>query len=288
MMRTRLAAAKVSRRAHPPNRAWPATARLTRRPTRTAAPSVAPSASSSTTKSRRPTTPRRRCQTRTSLRPLPASRARRAKSTASATTHTPTVRTSRFVQPNTEIISIQRQIHGDSESDEEIRLRMLARRVSRSPSGQAKKQRAVSYTTSTTTSTSTTEWSAGGVDVFDEAAATAGASATDRPAMNKTPRAEARLIRRRRNRSISRSSARRGEEDSRRLRVRRPDRRRTALRLWRASRSGGDDCLVAFDLLKTSAARSQSKSAKGEDMCRGRKTVSLQGTKIAQHCRALR
>lgn len=61
-----------------------------------------------------------------------------------------------FVQPDTEIVSIERHVRGESESEEEYHLRMMARRTSRSPSSNQKK-RAVSYTTTTTT---TTAWTA--------------------------------------------------------------------------------------------------------------------------------
>lgn len=59
-----------------------------------------------------------------------------------------------MIEPDTEIISIQRHTQGDSESEEEFQLRMLARRSSRSPVASNKK-RAVSCVTTTTTKT---EW----------------------------------------------------------------------------------------------------------------------------------
>ncbi|KAK3060817.1 hypothetical protein LTS18_007628, partial [Coniosporium uncinatum] len=60
------------------------------------------------------------------------------------------------VKPDTEIVSMQRVTQGESESEEEFQLRMLARRASRSPgSSPAGKRRAVSCTTTTT---QTTTW----------------------------------------------------------------------------------------------------------------------------------
>jgi len=61
------------------------------------------------------------------------------------------------VPPHTEIISMKRHVQGESESEEEYQLRLLARRTSRSPGVGAsdKKQRAASCVTTTTT---TTEW----------------------------------------------------------------------------------------------------------------------------------
>jgi cell division cycle 14 len=67
-----------------------------------------------------------------------------------------------FVRPDTEVISTSTHRHhtaaqGESESDEEFQLRMLARRASRSPTSSAEKRRAVSCT-STTTVTTTKKW----------------------------------------------------------------------------------------------------------------------------------
>jgi len=67
------------------------------------------------------------------------------------------------VQPHTEIVSIQRHVQGDSESEEEFQLRMLARRSSRSPGVAASdKKRAASCVTTTTTKT---EWTVPGEQV---------------------------------------------------------------------------------------------------------------------------
>jgi cell division cycle 14 len=62
-----------------------------------------------------------------------------------------------FIRPDNEVVTISRHIRGDSESEEEFQLRMLARRASRSPVA-LDKRRAVSCT-STTTITKTREWS---------------------------------------------------------------------------------------------------------------------------------
>lgn len=59
-----------------------------------------------------------------------------------------------FVQPDTEIISLERHAQGDVVTEEEIHLRMMAKRTSRTPASSSQK-RAVSCTTTTTT---TTEW----------------------------------------------------------------------------------------------------------------------------------
>ncbi|OCL01145.1 phosphatases II [Cenococcum geophilum 1.58] len=68
-----------------------------------------------------------------------------------------------FVKPDTEIVSIQRSTQGESESEEEFLLRMLARRTaSRSPNSK-EKRRAVSCTTMTSTTT-TTAWGVPGGD----------------------------------------------------------------------------------------------------------------------------
>lgn len=66
-----------------------------------------------------------------------------------------------LVEPDTEIISIQRHRQEGSESEEEFQLRMLNRRSSRSPSGNNKK-RAVSCVTTTTTKT---EWNIPGGEI---------------------------------------------------------------------------------------------------------------------------
>ncbi|KAI9813440.1 MAG: cell division control protein 14 [Pycnora praestabilis] len=58
------------------------------------------------------------------------------------------------VEPSTEMISVHRRVQGESESEEEWQLRMLARRTaSRSPTA-GEKKRAVTYTSTTTTTTS--------------------------------------------------------------------------------------------------------------------------------------
>ncbi|TID18317.1 phosphatases II [Venturia nashicola] len=62
-----------------------------------------------------------------------------------------------FVRPDTEVVSVSRHIRGDSESEEEYQLRLIARRAPRSPVA-SDKRRAVSCT-STTTVTKTREWS---------------------------------------------------------------------------------------------------------------------------------
>jgi cell division cycle 14 len=68
-----------------------------------------------------------------------------------------------FVKPDTDIVSIQRSTQGESESEEEFLLRMLARRTtSRSPNSK-EKRRAVSCTTMTSTTT-TTAWGVPGGD----------------------------------------------------------------------------------------------------------------------------
>lgn len=68
-----------------------------------------------------------------------------------------------IVGPHTEIVSIQRHVQGDSESEEEFQLRMLARRSSRSPGVAASdKKRAASCVTTTTTKT---EWTVPGEQV---------------------------------------------------------------------------------------------------------------------------
>lgn len=77
-----------------------------------------------------------------------------------------------FVQPDTEIVSMERHVRGVSESEEEYHLRTMARRTSRSPSSN-QKHRAVSYTTTTTT---TTAW-----------ATAPGAEAEGRQAKARTP-----------------------------------------------------------------------------------------------------
>jgi len=59
-----------------------------------------------------------------------------------------------FMEPDTEIVSLQRHYKGDTETEEAIQLRMVATRTSQSPSGSHKK-RAVSCTT---TMTNTTAW----------------------------------------------------------------------------------------------------------------------------------
>jgi cell division cycle 14 len=61
-----------------------------------------------------------------------------------------------FVKPDTEIVTIQRTTQGESESEEEFQLRMLARRASRSPVSPREKRRAVSCTTTTMTTSTTT------------------------------------------------------------------------------------------------------------------------------------
>ncbi|OCK80585.1 phosphatases II [Lepidopterella palustris CBS 459.81] len=67
-----------------------------------------------------------------------------------------------FVKEDTEIVSMQRHTQGESESEEEFQLRMLARRTtSRSPNSK-EKRRAVSCTTTTSTTTTTTAWAAPG------------------------------------------------------------------------------------------------------------------------------
>jgi cell division cycle 14 len=63
-----------------------------------------------------------------------------------------------FVKPDTEITTMQRYTQGESESEEEYQLRLMARRTaSRSPTTK-EKRRAVSCTTTTSTTTTTTAW----------------------------------------------------------------------------------------------------------------------------------
>lgn len=64
-----------------------------------------------------------------------------------------------FVRPDTEVVSTHRHVRGDSESEEEYQLRMMARRASRSPTASADKRRAVSCTSTTTVTT--TKWTLG-------------------------------------------------------------------------------------------------------------------------------
>jgi len=59
-----------------------------------------------------------------------------------------------IVQPDTEIVSLERHTQGDVVTEEEIQLRMTAKKTSRTPASSGQK-RAVSCTTTTTT---TTEW----------------------------------------------------------------------------------------------------------------------------------
>jgi cell division cycle 14 len=67
------------------------------------------------------------------------------------------------VAPHTEIISMKRHVQGESESEEEYQLRLLARRSSRSPGiASDNKKRAASCVTTTTT---TTEWNIPGEQV---------------------------------------------------------------------------------------------------------------------------
>lgn len=75
--------------------------------------------------------------------------------------------------PDTEIVSMSRHTRGDSESEEEFQLRMLARRSSRSPSARSpgsgkadNKRRAVSCTTTTTT-TFSESWNYGDENMSD-------------------------------------------------------------------------------------------------------------------------
>ena len=72
-----------------------------------------------------------------------------------------------FIKPDTEVVSMQRVTQGESESEEEYQLRMLARRASRSP-GSAQKRRAVSCTTTTTMTTSTWSIPGGESDVENQ------------------------------------------------------------------------------------------------------------------------
>jgi len=58
------------------------------------------------------------------------------------------------IQPDTEIVSLERHTQGDVVTEEEIQLRMTAKKTSRTPASSGQK-RAVSCTTTTTT---TTEW----------------------------------------------------------------------------------------------------------------------------------
>ncbi|KAF2087320.1 tyrosine-protein phosphatase CDC14 [Saccharata proteae CBS 121410] len=78
-----------------------------------------------------------------------------------------------YVRPDTEIMAVQRAGQGESESEEEYQLRMLAKRAaSRSPNsksptshGTGSKRRAVSCTTTTTTMQTTQEWVGGESDI---------------------------------------------------------------------------------------------------------------------------
>ncbi|KAJ9638852.1 cell division control protein 14 [Coniosporium apollinis] len=71
-----------------------------------------------------------------------------------------------FVKPDTEIVTSSRLVQGESESEEEFQLRMLARRASRSPTSRSPaanaKRRAVSCTTTTTTTSVTAMWNVPG------------------------------------------------------------------------------------------------------------------------------
>lgn len=68
------------------------------------------------------------------------------------------------IRPDTETVSVQRTVVGESESEEEQALRMLAssRKASLSPASRSGKRRAVSCTTTTTTMT---KWDVDGSDV---------------------------------------------------------------------------------------------------------------------------
>lgn len=71
-----------------------------------------------------------------------------------------------FVRPDTEVVTMTRHVQGESESEEEYQLRMLARRASRSPAMPNTKRRAISCTT-TTMSTTTTAWNVPGGELSD-------------------------------------------------------------------------------------------------------------------------
>jgi cell division cycle 14 len=70
-----------------------------------------------------------------------------------------------LIRPDTEVVSTHRHTQGDSESEEEYQLRMLARRASRSPTSSADKRRAVSCTSTTTVTT--TKWDFSGDQTSD-------------------------------------------------------------------------------------------------------------------------
>lgn len=74
-----------------------------------------------------------------------------------------------YVKPDTEIITMQKITQGESESEEEFQLRMMARRSSRSPvSANREKRRAVSCTTTTMTTSTTTYMPGGESDVENQ------------------------------------------------------------------------------------------------------------------------
>ena len=91
-----------------------------------------------------------------------------------------------FVKQDTEVVAMQRLTQGESESEEEFQLRMLARRTtSRSPHLKEKRRAISCTTTTTTTMTAATTWSTHGGESDIENRGTGGARPKT-PAREKT------------------------------------------------------------------------------------------------------